>query len=287
MLYVVDQNMMRSDRLHDLVRSEPGSGFVIPDAAFEEMVKHPLWEDTMRGSLSAFAPALDRTFCSASIGELISCELRTRMPIGLEHLFPVELTRVVREVIAAFDLGGERLEEIRRRVEARRSLILAERSNGTVQKEVLQAAVARLTRLDGPDLVSEMRTGRMGVHAQLGLLKLNGDAIVRQFLGIDQPDVGRSRISRFVTTRFVYADLWYQRRWLRIGGISDVDPKKVANDEFDRDYALVATYLDVLLSKDRKLLSCYDDLRFITQASTEIEAMDALYAHAVASGRIS
>lgn len=287
MIYVVDQNMMRSERLRDIIRSEPRSGFVIPDAAFEEMIKHRCWEDTMRGSLEAFAPILDRTFCSAPTGELLAYERRTRGPIGLEHLFPVALTDLAHEIIAGVVSGSERIGEIRRTVEARRDAVLAERPDGPTQKDRVPAAVARLASLDGPELVGDVRSGRMSAGARLGLMKVRAEALVRQFLGFDPHDAGCFPMSGLMTTRYVYAHLWYQDRWLRFGGSDEVDPAKVANDDFDQDYALVATYVDGLLTRDRKASECADDLRLLTQPEKDAELMDAVYAHAFATGRLS
>jgi hypothetical protein len=68
MKYVVDQNMMRSDELRALVSAEPASQFVIPDAAWEEMLKHERWEYTVRRSFDVLSSALDRTFVSVGVG---------------------------------------------------------------------------------------------------------------------------------------------------------------------------------------------------------------------------
>lgn len=118
------------------------------------------------------------------------------------------------------------------------------------------------------------------------MIKVRADALVRQFLGFDLPDVGTPRMSNLFTARFTYAHLWYRQRWLRDRGLDTVGLKTVTNDEYDQDYALVASYFDGLLAYDGKCRDCFEDLRRLTQERSEEESVDALDAYAVSSGRI-
>lgn len=286
MIYVVDQNMMRSPRLHEIIRTEPDSAFVIPDVAFEEMSRLEKWEDTMRGSFLAFAPILDRTYCSAPCGELINFEAQNRSPVPRERLLPAEITDIGRSFIEAVVTGSERLGEFREMMLGTRQDMLSARPDGASLKEKLQQAVGLLQGLGDPDLDKDLRAGRIDALAQLGLIKVRADALVRQFLGFDLPDVGTPRMSDLFTARFTYVHLWYRQRWLRDRGLDTVDLKKVTNDEYDQDYALVASYFDGLLAQDAKCKACSEDLRRLTQERSEEEAMDALDAYSVSSGRL-
>ena len=69
MIYVLDQNYLRSSELKALVLSEPNARFVIPDIALVEMCKGPKWRDVMQMSLQTMSTCPTRVFHSmAEIG---------------------------------------------------------------------------------------------------------------------------------------------------------------------------------------------------------------------------
>jgi hypothetical protein len=287
MIYVVDQNMMRSDELRARADVDPDCLFVIPDAALEEMVKHEKWEETLRGSFRILAPVLERVFFSAGIGELLRYEQRTKRPVGLKQLLPDAITYEVREFVRAVLTESERLGDVRRRVNTSRQKVLVERRGGDDLKTRMLADIDRLKRLNGRELTNEARSGRMSADARLGLLKLRAEAILRQFLGFNLPPPESFQPSRLMTTRFIYATLWYQEHWLYEGGLDDAKPKMLANDDFDMEYVLIASFFDDLLSEDRRAKRCAADLRLLTSPDTENLLIEALEAHSVESGRVA
>jgi len=61
-----------------------------------------------------------------------------------------------------------------------------------------------------------------------------------------------------------------------------VNPVKVASDDFDREYVLIASYFDTLLSCDRKALNCEADLRLLVNEDSATAAVSALHCHLAA-----
>jgi len=283
MICVVDQNMMRSDDLRAQIHADTDCRFVIPDAAFEEMIKHEKWEETMRRSFHVFEPVIERVFFSASIGELLRYETEHRRPVGLKQILPDELTERAREFVKAVLVGGKPLDEIRQRMTERRHMVLSERQSGDVRKSAVLTHVKTLEGINGPDLTKDIRGGRMSIDAKLGLLKLRAEEIVREFCGFE---FSFPVAFQLITTRFVCATLWYREDWLFRGGLNDAKPKMLANDEMDMEYVLAGSFFDKLVSKDCRAMRCDAALRRVICPAAESKLIEALEAHAVASGRL-
>jgi len=163
-IYVVDQNEMRGERLRTIVRSEPLSRFVIPDVAFEEMIKHERWEDTMRRSLVVFVPILDRVFCSVPIGEAIRQEMARREPVSMHDLIPNDISDGMRGMIGAIVEGGEGAKEWRFHIRDERDAVRAERCDPLALRSALQAGIARIAKHYGRKLVSDQHAQRPTRH---------------------------------------------------------------------------------------------------------------------------
>ena len=283
MHFVVDQNFMRKPQLRELLDGNSAIQLIVPDCALEEMVRLPKWEATFRQSFRIMASALHRTFFTASIGELLRYERDHLKPIGREQLLPPELTVGARAMITAILGQGTSAETARLRATAVRRDIAGERAEPDGVKAKLVANLALLKSANGQRLTREIRNGRMSEDARLGLLKLRGEEICQKLFG---NVTGALRLADFLTTRFVYATLWYQEFWLN-GGLEDAKPKTLANDEFDMEYALIASFFGDLLSEDRRAKACADALRRLTDPATEEALFDALEKHAIATGRMT
>lgn len=280
MHFVVDQNFMRKPQLRELLDGNSAIQLIVPDCALEEMVRLPKWEATFRQSFRIMASALHRTFFTASIGELLRYERDHLKPIGREQLLPPELTVGARAMITAILGQGTSAETARLRATAVRRDIAGERAEPDRVKAKLVANLALLKRANGQRVTREIRNGRMSEDARLGMLKLRGEEICQKHFG---NVTGALRLADFLTTRFVYATLWYQEFWLN-GGLEDAKPKTLANDEFDMEYALIASFFGDLLSEDRRAKACADALRRLTDPATEEVLFDALKKHAIATG---
>jgi hypothetical protein len=283
MHFVVDQNFMRKPQLRELLDGNSNIQLIVPDCALEEMVRLPKWEATIQQSFRIIASAMHRTFFSASIGELLRYELEHLTSISRKQLLPPELTVGARAMITAILGQGTSAEASRLRVVAASRDIVGERAEPDQVKAKLVANLALLKGTNGEPLTREIRSGRMSEDARLGLLKLRGEEVCQRHFG---NVTSALRVADFLTTRFVYASLWYQEFWLN-GGLDDAKPKTLANDEFDMEYALIASFFEDLLSEDRRAKACAVALRRLTDPATEEVLFDALEKHAIATGRMT
>lgn len=285
MIYVLDQNYMRSQDLRERVESSADL-FVIPDAAFEEMVKAAEWKDTIRNSFEVLAQSMERVLFTASLGELLDHEIRTGKPVGPTQIVPPDLSAASGLFVRQILLGDSAPNDLMRRVNEFRERLLAERKDADTQKSQMLAMKARLEKANGPALTREMRNQRMGKDARLGLLKLRAEALARPHLGavlLLDPGIN---LSRLATTRFYYATLWQIEDWSLAGGLESARPYLLANDAFDMEYAIFGSFFDGLLSKDRKASACAQDLRLLAAPEYDEKMMAALEQHAIATGRL-
>jgi hypothetical protein len=279
MIVVVDQNMMRSDDLRIMVATHADCRFIVPDAALEEMVKHEKWEPTMRGSFQILAPALDRVFVSAGIGELLRFERDERSAVSVEEILPGDLTAGARELVAAVLQEGQPLAAVRGKIESSRLEVSTERPSGDLLKARMLDSVSRLKSINGVELTAEIRNGRISGDARLGLLKLLTEALTEEFAGFDSDEQCLVEPWRLATTRFICATLWYHEHWLAAGGLHSAAPTTVANDAFDMEYAITASFFDDLLTKDRRAMRCAADLRVIASPNAEARLFQATKDH--------
>ena len=279
MIFVVDQNMMRSDELRAKVATQTDCCFIIPDAALEEMVKHEKWEQTMRGSFRILAPALDRVFVSAGIGELLRVERDERRAVSVEEILPCDLTVGARELVAAILQGGQPLATVRNKIESLRLEVSAERPSGDLLKARMLDSVSRLKGINGVELTAEIRSARISGDARLGLLKALTEALTEEFAGFDSDEQCLVEPWRLATTRLICATLWYHEHWLAEGGLHSATPTTVVNDAFDMDYAITASFFDDLLTKDRRAARCAADLRIIASPDADARLFQAARDH--------
>ena len=115
--------------------------------------------------------------------------------------------------------------------------------------------VALLGGLYGPELRRRIRSGRVSDEARLGQLKVLSETFVDQFV----KHIPSNPAS--VTTRVVYGELWLIERWLQKGGLDTVRIERLAHDDLDAEYAVTASFVGGLLTRDKGLEACAADLR--------------------------
>jgi hypothetical protein len=279
MFYVLDQNVMRSPVLANLVRSRPDASFIVPDTAFVEMVKSERWEDTMRGSFAALTTAVNRTFASLSVSEATRRELATLRPVDQTVLLPDEFTDLIRELISALARvdGSPALDSIRRRIDALRSELLAEEVDFVAEKKKVEHLVSLLRKACRPEMEKDLRSGRMGRNARLGLMQLKGDEMLIRNFGIDPDKAEAFRRSKPLLLRNVYLRLWYAMWWARQGGLTTAKPTKVLNQRLDEGYVLIGSFYDETLTEDNQAKEADADLRLLLDDARREELRDGLY----------
>jgi hypothetical protein len=265
MFYVLDQNVMRRPVLADLVRSQQDASFILPDTALVEMVKSGRWEDTMRKSFAALASAVSRTFVSLSVSEAMRLEKATMRPVDRASLLRVEFTELVRELIPALTgMGGSpALDSIRARVDALRPGLLAEELDSVAEKSHVEHLVELLEKACGREMSKELRSGRMGRNARLGLIQLKGDEMLIRDFDIDPDEAAVFRRSKPLLLRNVYLKLCHAMWWAQHGGLGTAKPTTVLNHRLDQEYVLIGSFFDATLTEDKQATEADADLRLL------------------------
>jgi len=200
-------------------------------------------------------------------------------------LIPDDLTKGMRDLIRLVLTAGAGAHELRQRILAAREAAAGERPANAVLKEEMSQSVRRLKELNGHSVTRDIRNEQMSSSARLGLLKMRAEQLCREFLDFDIPDGTGPKIPDFLLTRFVYARLWYQEHWLDHGGLESA--KGLANDEFDMEYALTASFFDALLSKDDRATKLAEDLVLLSRPQHEQHLLDALWDYSVSKGIVT
>jgi hypothetical protein len=266
MFYVLDQNVMRKPALASLVQSRPDASFVLPDTAFIEMVKSDRWDDTMRRSLAALAPAINRTFVSMAISEAIRLEREDWQPVDRATLLPEEFTACIREIFPALTAARTSptmLQGVRARIDRLRSDLLAEEADPTAEKNRVQRLVAHLEAACGPAMAKDMRSGRMSHEAQLGVIQAKAEEILATDIGVPPDRVEAFGRSKPLILRHIYLRLRHAMWWVARGGLPTANPATVLNHRLDQEYIVTGSFFDTILTDDREALQTDTDLRLL------------------------
>jgi hypothetical protein len=278
LFYVLDQNVMRSAALAERVRTECDAAFVVPDTAFVEMVKSDRWEHTMRGSLAALVSVPDKTFVSLSTSEVMRVERAALQSINRAALFPAEFTALIRELIPALtaDCASSAMDSIRTHINGFRADLLIKEVDPIREKEGIERLVALLEAACGPAMTKDLRSGRMGPKAQLGLIQLKAPEIFAQAINLDGGQADPFRRSKPLLLRHIYLQLRHAMQWVKSGGLKNAKPNKVLNHRLDQEYVLIASYCDAFLTDDRNALEADEDLRMLIDDARQEELEQAI-----------
>jgi hypothetical protein len=270
LIYLLDMNVLRSDALEQRIRTEPDALFVLPDTAFVEMLKHDKkWEATMHGSLARLVPIVDRTFVAMSVSEALRFEL-VGSPADRDSLLALD-QRPMREMICAIaDRDDRRAAEIRGQIQELRPRLMAEQINADAEKRKVMGLVQTLAKALKPSEADDLRAGRMERSAILALI-LRRCERMRKCCGV--PEALVSAVPMAV--RIILLEFWNMLEWTRLGGLDGANPSKNLNDRFDREYVVVGSFFDAMLTQDTKARNADNDLRRMLDGSRRDEIFAA------------
>ncbi|MBY3225730.1 hypothetical protein [Rhizobium laguerreae] len=151
-------------------------------------------------------PAMSRA-CGhrASYRHLMRYELVHGMPVALPQILPPELMEglrcFVRKVLSH---SGEML---RQKVDSQHDQIAQQWPAPELLKEHMIRVVELHKKLNGEQLLGDLRSGRLTSNARLGLLKLCAEKACSESLHLEPKGGDRYGFSDFLTVRAVYAAL--------------------------------------------------------------------------------
>ncbi|TAZ73819.1 hypothetical protein ELH70_14715 [Rhizobium ruizarguesonis] len=243
MTYVLlDQGAMRHEMLQARISGNASTIFVIPDVAFSEMAIKKHVRYTLRRSLSPLLAAIDRTYVSVSVKEIVEFEKQSGgNVIRLHQLLSGRATRIGRALIQG-DSSPDYPKIIARLDEtelAHKSLFDPMKDLDAMRRHVLafkkSFGTARLKLLRTPGAYSE--------EVKLGMITMIMQAMTRQ-PGMFDGDV---------TKRMLLVRLLLLMYWAEKDGLDNIKPEKIMNDFIDMEFVVIASYLDEILSADEKV----------------------------------
>jgi hypothetical protein len=268
-VYVVDQSAMRRPLLAERIQSERAAEFVIPDIVFVEVMKSSNWEATLRSSFVAFAPAVDRTFVSLGVSEIIRRETAGER-IGRDVLLPDAFRDFIRMLIRPLNVPSGVTPHLRSRIEAIRPAVLAEAAAEKEKKRLVGLVTAMKAEAD-PQTVRAIKDNRMSAEARLRFIKASGDQIYLDHVASTAGHIAREALkAKPMALRRTYLLFRLTLRWLVHAGLDNADPAVILNHWADQDYALLGSYFDGVLTNDRQLSEAASELRLLLQADADL-----------------
>lgn len=273
MIYVLDQNYLRSHELRELVSREPTSKFAIPDIALLEMCKSDRWRETLLGSLETLSQCPGRVYQSMSVGEALSFELvKARSIEG--RLLPVEFRQFLREVLRDVQGGGQgaaidRLQA--KMLAAQQGMQQYELNHSLNRDRLLQRVGIVESNLRGGPLKS-LRNGNATLDERLDLIWRVSLDLCRHFLlgnGMSENGAIMFLRQKPMVLRFFLASVRHSVEWAARGGILTLLPERATNDILDQEYVLIGSYFDATLSKETSVMQADHELRSLLKRRIE------------------
>jgi hypothetical protein len=270
---VLDNNVLRNEAVIDgcIARyRETGAQFALPEMVMFELTKHPDdWEVTVRRSLEYVLRCPEALVITHTAKDLGLAEEATGTPT--ERVVNEKITIAWRKLLADLREGdGPDLDYLRRAVPNLRARLRYEEydtdSLATVQKLKNIATVfpRDLVARVGNDLAKDDRQSfREFLVGVYGIERLR-DAHVHR--GVAQVNADGLLSAPSVSYLFALAVGALGLEWMFRGGVDTANPRRVANDILDIEYAIPALWIGQLVAKDKGARQRFDDLKVLGAA---------------------
>ena len=270
--YLVDQNYFRSTELAALMSADPDATFVVPDVALIEMCKGPHWQDTVRSSLATLAQAPARVSNTIAVGEALMYEF-TNKRSAYDQLRPPEfqsffhaILKDVREntMTAGMNAIAVRIAETQTELSENELDHSRNLAGLRGRMEIIEDAL-------GADAIRQFKNSNVDRLVRLRYIRKIGRDLTEAHTrkeGFSEDEIAAFMSSKPVILRTYYLSVRHALEWAIRQGLNSLPQHRATNDVLDQDYVLLASFFDVLLSKETRMLDADQDLR-------DILAMDA------------
>jgi hypothetical protein len=272
MIYVLDQNYLRTTELETLVATEPGATFVLPDVALLEMCKGEKWRDVMQMSLATLSQCPTRVFHSLSVGEALNSELQTLKSIH-GRLLPRELKKFIRSILEDISAGTS-TNGIATLTSGMVKVQEEVRSN-ELNHERNQASLLTRTKIIkdvlGAKALRQLKNGLDNDTDRLKLVYRIAFDLASSHL--KNEGVSDNKIKVFLKTkplllRYFLLSVRHPVEWAKTNGLDSMSPDKITNDILDQQYVVIASFFDAILSRETRVRDADADLRALLRMDT-------------------
>lgn len=265
MMYVLDQNYLRSKELENLIITEPNSEFIIPDIALLEMCKGDKWKETMLMSLKLLSSCPERVYFSMSAGDGLNVELECET-VNERILLPDDTSLFIRELLRniATNGSGEAINIMKRNIAGVKQEIQNAELNHARNQSRMRRHVKLVESIMPREQLKALRNGRLSNEDRLNIIMNISLNICYQTLlnkGFSVETICRFMLKKPLILRFFYISVRHCIIWASRGGFFSMPADKVTNEILDQDYVLIGSFFDRLLSKEKKVQEADTDLR--------------------------
>ena len=266
MIYVLDQNYLRSDDLKTLVVTEPTAKFVLPDVALLEMCKGDKWRETMQCSLETLAKVPGRVMQYMSVGEALNFELANLKSVE-GRLLPKALTNFVRSImrdVSANDDSGPGVSLIAARIKQVQDEIRNEELDHGRNQNSLKTRTDIIKSALGAQKLKELKNGKISDEVRLGVIHSVANDLIRTFLSNEGHSMNRSKVflkQKPLMLRFYLLSVRHAFDWAKNGGLESYPAEKATNDILDQEYVAIASFFDKIKSRETRVNDADADLR--------------------------
>lgn len=266
---VLDQNILRTPELVELVRSNGGAHFVLPDLAFLEMTKSSEWQRTLHDSLATLSTVPNRVHLAYSVNEALANELQSLRPVT-GHLLFREATVFIRDLLLWVRTGRE--TDAFRRIQAdpdnHKGSVISDHLNHVANKSQLAELIDGAKRIIPEQVQKQLRGASIGDSERLDVVHEIAKGLLPNILAEAGVNYNKARSfmkQRPMAFRYVLLKVLDCVNWISKGGFESFPEHKVSNEDLDHQYVLTSTFFHELLSRDGRVNESHKHLRLLLQ----------------------
>lgn len=221
-----------------------------------EACKRAGWRKHLEPSMRLLASCIDRVEVARAHSDCLKIEREQGAAMDLTGIIDPQATKVVRAMLGAFASGETQdwLDRMAPFVEKAKSTVLPQyfaHEGNLDATRVVHSSVLSVCR---PELQKALRrkqdkrlVHRIATYITSGLLLQLAPKFDYAPARLDAEYENPSYMARSVWLR-----VFYILDWIALGGIDHLTGEKNSNDEIDRHYVIVASYVDGFITGDRK-----------------------------------
>ena len=272
---VLDNNVLRDEAVIERCIAryrQAEEQFALPSMLMFELTKHPAnWEHTVRGSLKYVLRCPEALVITSTARDLGVAEEATGRSTA--HVVDEKMTGAWHKLLADLHAGeGPDLDYFRWAVPNLRgelrfdeyeadSAALMQKLKSIAKTSFPRRLIARI----GNDLSKHDRQSFREFLATTYSIERLRDAHIRR--GVVRENADALLAAPSVSYLFALAVGSIALEWMFRGGIENADPRRVANDILDIEYAIPSLWIGQLVAEDKRARDRFDDLKALGAAT--------------------
>jgi len=260
----IDQNQFRSNDLVSLIADER-FGFLVPEAAIIEMIKSNAWEQTLRSSLRHLSTVPYRVHLGTSMTGCMYAELRSHRPLALWQLLDIEGSKRLQGLLSevATESFGPEFEWLAKKKADIDRWLRSGHLNHDKNQRVVRGGVEAFLQSLSVETVKRMRRKDLSDTDRMRFVSGAAFGFTQRLLRdagmADDVAISLSANKCFIA-RQNWLSTWTFLYWVEYGGSEARLPADSTNDHIDDQIILAGSYVNGLMTRDRRVGDAYSAL---------------------------